>query len=412
MSEGARPPTFLRRKLPFVLLAPAVVVAAVAFAALAGGGSGSALQLAPGAVGGLHPLAGGFVADSTVLEDCGGDPSCLEQGFGNLAYREGPKAALTLFESRLESDDDVEKDCHRIAHTIGSAALLRFGGDVARAFATGSPACVSGYYHGILERAFLGIASKARLVEVARSLCLGQGMRRRGFLDYQCRHGLGHGLMIQTGYDLPLALSMCAGLGSGWDHKACAGGVFMENLNTRFGFRSPWLDDADPLFPCERVQPRDRRSCYLRASWRIHTLARGDLEEVVAACSRLGAWARTCFQGFGRDTAEETRYGAAAIRARCALAGSGQGDCLMGASRTVANASGRPGVEPAASICRGAPRTERARCFSGVGLVLGMLESTVSSRRTACKRVAGEYEGACTRAAMAEVDPSGRDSWG
>ena len=86
--------------------------------------------------------------------------------------------------------------------------------------------------------------------------------------------------MIQTGYDLPLALSICGRLGTGWDHKACAGGAFMENINTRFGYRSAWLDDADALYPCRRVAVRDQRSCYLRASWRIlvrrERLVRGD----------------------------------------------------------------------------------------------------------------------------------------
>ena len=60
--------------------------------------------------------------------------------------------------------------------------------------------------------------------------------------------------MIQTGYDLPAALSLCGGLGTGWDEITCTGGAFMENVSTRFGFRSPWLDEDEPLYPCIRVQ--------------------------------------------------------------------------------------------------------------------------------------------------------------
>ncbi len=62
----------------------------------------------------------------------------------------------------------------------------------------------------------------------------------------------------------------------------------MENINTRFGFRSPWLDETDPLYPCARVSAEDRRSCYLRASWRILTLEEGSFERTAAACARLG----------------------------------------------------------------------------------------------------------------------------
>jgi hypothetical protein len=402
-----------RRALPLLLAIPLLLVPLGAYFVASEGSRGSSLPIAQGAAGGaFHPLAGEFVADDTRLEQCGVDESCLEQAFGNVAFRDGPKTALTIFEERLETDPVVEKDCHRIAHFIGSAALERFDGNVAKTFSQGSPACVSGYYHGILERAFLGISTKSGLARVARELCVAATIRRRGFLDYQCRHGLGHGLMIQTGYDLPLALSICASLGTGWDHKACAGGAFMENINTRFGFRSPWLDDEDPLYPCAEVSVEDRRSCYLRASWRILTLDGGSFERTAKACAALGKWARTCLQGFGRDVAEKARYGAAEILALCRVAGRGESDCLLGAARTVANASGRDGIEPAAKLCTESPRATRAACFSGVGIVLGMLHPTDASRRAACARVTQAYAVPCARAASAEIAWDGARSWG
>jgi hypothetical protein len=404
---------FWRRVLPLVLVIPLVLIPFGAYLVASEGSRGSSLPVAQGVTGGaFHPIAGEFIADDTELEQCVVDESCLEQAFGNIAFRDGPKAALALFEGRLETDPAVEKDCHRISHFIGSAALERFDGNVGKTFSQGSPACVSGYYHGILERAFLGISTTSGLARVAKDLCVADGIRRRGFLDYQCRHGLGHGLMIQTGYDLPLVLSICARLGTGWDHKACAGGAFMENINTRFGFRSPWLDDEDPLYPCAQVSVPDRRSCYLRASWRILTLEGGSFERTATACAALGRWARTCFQGFGRDVAEKARYGGAEIRSLCRVAGAGEADCLFGAARTVANASGRDGIEPAAELCTESPRAARAACFSGIGIVLGMLHPTDASRRAACARVASAYAGACARAASAEVAWDGSRSWG
>jgi hypothetical protein len=399
------------RVLLALLVVPLIVVPAIAYFALSADESGP--RVAAGAASGsFHPVAGGFVADGTRLEDCDREWSCLEQAFGNLAFREGPRRALAVFEARLAADREVERDCHRIVHTIGSAALERNDGNVARTFAQGSPSCVSGYYHGILERAFLGVDSKAQLREAARTLCLGADLRRRGFLDYQCRHGLGHGLMIQTGYDLPLALSVCATLGTGWDRKACASGSFMENVNTRFGYRSAWLDDDDPLDPCRRVAVLDRHSCYLRASWRILVLSDSDYAATAAACARLAVWAGTCLRGYGRDVAEKARYEPSEIRPLCRLAGAGEADCLLGAARTIANASGAAGVAPAAKLCASAPPAAGSACYSGIGLVLGMLYPTDASRRAACGRLTREHADACAAAARAEVDPSGRDSWG
>src|SRR5205809_7809008 len=86
------------------------------------------IAIARGVVdGSFHPIAGKFVPDATKLDDCkASDPRCIEQGFGNLAYSAGPKAALALFDRRRVTERTVTADCHRIAHIIGSASLLYF----------------------------------------------------------------------------------------------------------------------------------------------------------------------------------------------------------------------------------------------------------------------------------------------
>jgi hypothetical protein len=102
----------------------------------------------------LHPLAGRFTPDATRLADCS-TQTCFEQAFGNVAYQRGPKVALELVARKYAAGADPS--CHRVVHMIGAASLARFEGDVARTFAAGSSLCWSGYYHGVLERAFLGV---------------------------------------------------------------------------------------------------------------------------------------------------------------------------------------------------------------------------------------------------------------
>ena len=70
------------------------------------------------------------------------------------------------------------------------------------------------------------------------------------FLLYQCIHGLGHGLMIYTGYDLPVSLKTCDGLRHGLRPVSCSGGVFMENFNSSYGVTSKYLRKNDPIYPC------------------------------------------------------------------------------------------------------------------------------------------------------------------
>ena len=405
---------FFLRALPFLLVVPLIAIPAIAYFALTAGSQGRP-PLAQGSIGGsFHPVAGNFEPDTTQLDECEGSYSCLEQAFGNIAFREGPKQALNVFDVRIVSDVDVERDCHRIAHNIGSAAFARYDGNVARTFAEGSATCASGYYHGILERAFVGATTKAQLAKLAKSICVETSIRRRGFLDYQCRHGLGHGFMIQTGYDLPTALSLCGGLGTGWDEVTCTSGAFMENVSTRFGFRSQWLRDDDPLYPCGRVQVRHRRSCFVRATTRILLLNGNDFEATARTCESAGLrWARFCFRGYGRDAVVEAKYvSVKKVLDLCRLAEGGQSECLFGAARTFADGAGLQGAKRAAAFCARAPRMDRPSCVSGLGIVLGLIYPTDASRRAACARLSPGHVDACTSAAIAEVDPSGRTAWG
>ena len=105
---------------------------------------------------------------------------------------------------------------------IGSAALARYEGNVAKAFAAGSASCWSGYYHGILSHAFTDVELN-ELGPASRGLCDDEEIRRTDYLAYQCVHGLGHGLMIYTSYNLPLALETCDELATDWDQVLLLG---------------------------------------------------------------------------------------------------------------------------------------------------------------------------------------------
>ena len=371
------------------LLARVAVAAALALTAAACGGGGetpapsSALSQSGGSP---HPVAGNFKPDDRTLEDCKGNQSCLEQAFGNISYNDGPKAAMTLLDERMRSDVAVQADCHRVAHTIGSAALARYRGSVARAFAEGSSSCWSGYYHGILERAFTGAASTAELGRIARGLCDDALIRRTDWLAYQCVHGLGHGLMIHTGYNLPLSLAICDRLATDWDRTSCTGGVFMENINSSYGVKSPWLKDDDLVFPCDAVKRRHKLYCYLMVTSRILQANGYDWRDAARMCARVEpGWVATCFQSYGRDASGFTRQSPTRILRLCRIARRGEDDCVYGAARdlTANDANG----ERAARLCKLAPAPLRTRCFSGVGTIVGGFSSNPADHRAACRSV-------------------------
>jgi len=347
------------------------------------------------------PVVEPFAPDSKRLASCGdADTECYEQSFGNLVFNEGPKPALDRLQTMMTTNPTVASDCHRIAHRMGSAALKRFKDKVAEAFIAGSPVCWSGYYHGIVERAFLGQPDD-KLAVVARQLCSDPQINVRRFLAYQCIHGLGHGLMIYTGYDLPGSLKTCDGLRTGFDRVSCSGGVFMENFTSSYGVKSKYLRTSDPIYPCNAVAQRHKLYCYLLVTSNALRINGYDLKKTAAACMRSEkAWVSTCYESFGRDASGMAGTDAKQALATCRLATSHQSECLYGVSRDITSSDA--GGARAGRFCARAPSLHQPHCYEGVGSVLGSIETTPVALRARCRQVGGRHVHACLRGAGLE----------
>jgi mono/diheme cytochrome c family protein len=345
------------------------------------------------------PLAVTFKPDETKVADCEGDAACYEQAFGNLTFSEGPRKALALFEREIQSQGPIEGNCHRIAHTMGAAALARYDGNVGKAFVEGTAACWSGYYHGVLERAFLGVPD-SELGPAAQKMCDDATIRRVTFIAYQCVHGLGHGLMIYTAYDMPASLEVCDELATSWDQTSCTGGVFMENISSSYGVKSRWLKDDDLIYPCNTVAERHKYYCYVMVTSRILPAVGFDWKRTADLCRRSEeGWVATCFQSLGRDASGNTRQNAKEIAEICRVAGDMERECVYGAARDMT--SNYAGGKQAAGLCTTVSGGIRAYCFRGIGTIIGTLHPTLPARRAACQALTTEYRASCTRGAGA-----------
>jgi hypothetical protein len=338
----------------------------------------------------LHPTAVKFEPDDTTLAECT-EQTCYEQAYGNIAYREGPEAAFAVVERQYPGGADP--DCHRIVHMIGAAALTRNDGNVAKTFAEGSSTCWSGYYHGVLVRAFQDVHSfdADALGAKSRSLCSDQQVRESPWLSYQCLHGLGHGLMITTGYELPLSLDVCRGLETDWDQTSCKGGVFMENFVTSFGSQSPWVRNDDPLYPCNWVDEGDKYTCYQQATTRIIRVVGLDWEKIAQACAGAEPrWIDTCFGSFGQNASVQGSREPERIVATCAIARphGGEQECIRYAAMDVAGTYS--GGKEAAVLCDRSAAELRGVCYEAIGRMLRYLRSTTAERRAECRALTSD----------------------
>lgn len=395
-----------RRIVAFGLLTlAALAVAALAVAVIADSGSGTpqpATTAAP-----LHPVAGNFKPDATVLEDCSDEEqACIERAYGNIAYSSGPKRALTVLEENIDS---ASNSCHRIAHSIGSASLARYKGNVGRTFAEGFSACFSGYYHGVLERSLVNVKSynATALGAVARGLCTDDEIRAVQELEYHCLHGLGHGLMITSGYSLPLSLEVCDFMTGEWAARACNGGVFMENFFTSYGVVSPWVREDDPVYPCNWVAEEDKRPCYQLVTSRILRVVGVDWERTAEICASVEAdWVSECFESYGRDASGQTHRNADEILAICASARpyGGERQCVQFAAMD--HVENYAAGTQAAAFCDRTTSALQAPCYRAVGTILGRFKRAAGQRAADCRSLTtvSRNAAACIRGARTQLD--------
>jgi mono/diheme cytochrome c family protein len=344
-------------------------------------------------------IATAFHPNDEKLSQCHGDYGCFKQAFGNLAYYSGPETALARLATYMQTNEGVRSGCHQIAHEIGHAGYVRYHGNAAQALANGSMTCWSGYYHGVIERAFGGVP-RGKVASIARSLCSGSEIRKTYFLAYQCVHGLGHGLMIYSLNDLPYSLHVCDELSTQWDQVSCTGGVFMQNFLPGPMQLAPtkWLKKSDLLYPCDVVKRKDKLYCYLMVTSRILPATGYDWRKTARWCHRAEqGWVATCFQSFGRDASGNSVQNPRKIVELCRLAGSMERECIYGGARDLT--SNDAGPKRAAQMCLLAPAATRSYCFYGIGTILGGFANGSAGRRARCDAVPPEWRPDCYRGA-------------
>ena len=229
-------------------------------------------QYVDGVAGRGAQQAAAFKPDGTTAGDVPdqADPGVLRAGAGQPRDLRGARAgAGDARGARSQTPTRVHLPPHR-AHDGRRGARPLQGRRGRRAFIDGSPICASGYYHGVLERAFTGArgrrARRARRASCARTpSCVAAP-----FLQFQCLHGLGHGLMIYTVYDLPLGSE---------DVRRAAGRLRPDLVRRRrvHGERRHLLRHAvgvaaqkdDLIYPCNAVDERHKYHCYRLVTARI-----------------------------------------------------------------------------------------------------------------------------------------------
>ncbi len=296
---------------------------------------------------------------------------CYLAAFKSLYNKSGPELVMTTLNQLSTSDETIKRDCHPYAHAIGTYAFTQIG-DALKAFSYGSPICASGYYHGVMEGYLTKVRNeKLDLKKEIVNLCDAKDKDTR-FMQFQCLHGLGHGLTMYFNEDIMKALPYCDTLKTLWDMESCYGGVFMENIVVKDvpGHKSLYLKAEEPEYPCNTVAENYKFSCYyLISSWYLQ-LTSYDFDKTFDMCDQVRAdFVWVCYQSMGRDISGTTLRNAVESEKDCSL---GQDkyyqDCIIGVVKDFTNTT--VGVTEPANFCQIVRNEVKGTCYGAAGQIL------------------------------------------
>ena len=226
--------------------------------------------------------------------------SCLEPQLHSITAKHGPRAAVELF--TLLRDRGVvpaHVDGHHVVHHIGHETAMVFG-TTADALALCPDSYNYGCMHGFFQHA-LGMGGLSD--QAAAAIC--DDLQKPSLswkTVHSCFHGFGHGVMVNSDYDLNQALGRCDKLESPAFQRDCWQGVFMENVDSALegNWQKGGFSQQDPLAPCDTAEEKYRFQCFVNQSAWIMKIAHNDIASGAQACLKApGFSVAPCLEGLG-----------------------------------------------------------------------------------------------------------------
>jgi hypothetical protein len=345
---------------------------------------------------------------------------CYGNGLHAIAMERGAGTAMDVLDLLGRRDAAIRSQGHVFAHGIGIAAG-HAGENVSETFASCTEAYASGCYHGVIQAYF----QAAETVDgpSVNALCEAYAdPAANQWLRFQCVHGMGHGLTMFYGHDLPRALAICDLLEESWERDSCYGGAFMESIvnatQPHHGTGHPAsgsaagghgahhghaaapafkaLDSADAQYPCSIMAERYLEQCYIMQASAMLKRVGYDVGAAAELCEQApGRYAYTCHQSLGRDISSMSRF-----RARRAIQLCGEADaefqpwCHYGVVKDFIMQRADPAE--GLTYCDQVPGTRsRMRCYEGVGEMVASLRNARADREAACAAAPDAYRASC-----------------
>lgn len=346
----------------------------------------------------------------------------LSNYFRRLAEKKGaPYAFDVLLAAPLPSGTDV----HLLGHTVGNVLYAQQG-------ITGIRECTQDFRNACAHSVVIGALlehGEGALGDIAAACAAAPG----GSGAYtMCFHGLGHGVLAYTGYELEKAVEMCSRMGTTAyqqrEYAECVGGAVMEmndgvhDPQVWLAQRDTYFRDDDPLYPCTAsFMPREVQDvCYTYLTPRLlravgiglDAPVDSDWSRAFALCAPLVGDSRlrdACYGGFGKEFVTLVRgrdvrdVGAMAeaelsvVRSLCSQAGihSGEAACLTHALYSLFwGGENRP--DASFRFCAIADGDAQDTCYRELAGQIAYYQGGMPKGAALCERLPERYRSSCT----------------
>jgi hypothetical protein len=206
----------------------------------------------------------------------------------------------------LDVVEEANDFCHTAAHPLGMA-IFEARRDLHESFDACGNRCTGGCFHGVLTAAVKTYASAEhprqntdapvtfeQVLAHGKAICErpdAQAASRKG----SCVHGIGHALMLLSGFDLSKAIEGCRAFSGEHLQYYCVSGVYMER-DMKYG-----VEDANagtPLAPCD-AEHQFPAACFRYKIIRLFPTG-ATVDSVSQACLGLPEHQRRgCLHGLG-----------------------------------------------------------------------------------------------------------------
>lgn len=226
----------------------------------------------------------------------------LKERWKHTIQKDGAEESYTAFKSEASKLDTAS--AHAESHAFGEALYELEG-------LPGLSTCDSSFEFGCYH-SFFGLAVSAEGIGALPKF--DQACKTKyGDKNLPCQHGIGHGVLVYTDYNLIKALELCETV-STLPTGGCSSGVFMEyNFHSMAenGDGSYLREKTENLYePCDTLPERFRASCYFEQIQWWQNIFHSDFKYIGALCKTLPKNSQTfsaCYNGIGNYVAADDR---------------------------------------------------------------------------------------------------------